>query len=83
MDVVRRLWIYDWNFVTDATQNPAADGQSVDPGATMDLLGPKSWQFHKLNNGKGHVSCTVAKAPFADGTVWIAPTPAPAPTSTT
>jgi hypothetical protein len=56
----------------DTQQNPSADKLSVAPGASFDLLGPKSWHGGNDLTNRDHVSCKITAVKFADGTVWTA-----------
>ncbi len=62
----------------DTASNAAADGMSIAPGSSFDLLGPKSW--HGRNDpDRDHVTCEVTAVKFSDGSIWTSPTPAPIP----
>lgn len=67
----------------DTQENRSADKMSVAPGASADMLGPKSW--HRLNGvpNRDHVSCAVTAVRFADGTTWNAGSSTPTQAVTT
>jgi hypothetical protein len=56
----------------DTQQDPSADKLSVAPGASFDLLGPKSWHGGNDLTNRDRVSCKIIAVKFADGTVWTA-----------
>ena len=60
------------------SQDVSADSVSMDPGATIDLMGPKGWHGDNSKSAKDHIVCSVQKVAFDDGSVWVAPSPGPA-----
>jgi len=59
------------------SQDSLADKLSKDPGAVIDLMGPKGWHGKNSHTAKDHVVCSVEKVTFDDGSVWVTPSPAP------
>lgn len=64
------------------SQDVSADKLSMDPGAVVDLMGPRGWQGTNSKSAKDHIACAVDKVAFDDGSVWVAPSPAPQPAQT-
>lgn len=57
----------------DTDTNRSADKMAVSPGASLDLLGPRSWHpGYNIFQNSDHVSCEITAVRFADGTVWTA-----------
>jgi len=63
------------------SQDVSADKLSMDPGAVVDLMGPKGWHGDNSKSAKDHIACAVEKVAFDDGSVWVAPFPSPASSS--
>jgi hypothetical protein len=56
----------------DSQSNHSAERMSVSLGASMDLLGPKSWNGFNTHKDRDHVSCAITAVRFSDGSVWTA-----------
>jgi len=65
----------------DTASNSAANGMSIAPGSSFDLLGPKSWHGRNGNTDRDHVTIEVTAVKFSDGSIWTAPTPTPIPSA--
>lgn len=65
--------------ILDSRENHAADGMSVDPGASFALVGPRSWHGHNKHPERDRVSCEITFVTFTDASVWSAPQPSPKP----
>jgi len=65
----------------DTASNSAANGMSIAPRSSFDLLGPKSWHGRNGNTDRDHVTVEVTAGEFSDGSIWTAPTPAPLPSA--
>jgi len=67
----------------DTDTNRSADKMAVSPGASFDLLGPRSWHpGYNIFQNSDHVSCQITAVRFADGTVWTLGMPSPSYRST-
>jgi hypothetical protein len=57
----------------DTDTNRSADKMAVSPGASFDLLGPRSWHpGYNIFQNSDHVSCAITAVKFADGSIWTA-----------
>jgi len=65
----------------DTASNSAANDMSIAPESSFALLGPKSWHGRNRNTDRDHVTCEVTTVKFSDGSIWMAPTPAPIPSA--
>jgi hypothetical protein len=61
----------------DTSQNVSADAVSMDPGASIDLMGPKGWHLRSEHHAVDHIACSVEKVAFDDGSIWSTASPAP------